>query len=141
MLEKITTTNEEIKGGGGVDTSNLGVGSTAFLDIFVDKISELSSSINKANQSSELIFKQVAIGLEESTNATKRQAALFEDISKKLQELNTSQFSGTESMISAINSVSDSILSEHATLKKLLNAQEESNKSLQAYLQTTAKAK
>ncbi len=140
VLEKINTTNEGIKSGG-VDTSSIGVGSTAFLDIFVDKISELSNSINKANQSSELIFKQVAIGLEESTNATKRQAALFEDISKKLQELNTSQYSGTESMISSINSVSDSILSEHATIKKLLNAQEESNKSLLALVQAAGKVK
>jgi len=140
VIGKINSTNEDIKSGG-VDTSNIGVGTTAFLDIFVDKISELSSSINKANQSSELIFKQVALGLEESTIATKRQAALFEDISKKLQELNTSQYSGTESMISSINIVSDSILSEHATLKKLLVAQEESNKSLQSLVQVYSKTK
>lgn len=140
VIGKINSTNEDIKSGG-VDTSNIGVGTTAFLDIFVDKISELSSSINKANQSSELIFKQVALGLEESTMATKRQAALFEDISKKLQELNTSQYSGTESMISSINIVSDSILSEHATLKKLLVAQEESNKSLQSLVQVYSKTK
>ena len=111
------------------------------MDIFVDKISELSASIHKANQSSELIFKQVAIGLEESTMATKRQAALFEDISKKLQELNMSQYSGTESMISNINAVSDAILSEHSTLKKLLIAQEESNKSLQTLVQINSKTK
>jgi uncharacterized protein YoxC len=140
VIGKINSTNEDMKSGG-VDTSGVGVGTTAFLDIFVDKISELSASINKANQSSELIFKQVAIGLEESTMATKRQAALFEDISKKLQELNTSQYSGTESMISSINAVSDSILSEHSTLKKLLISQEESNKSLQALVQVYSKTK
>ncbi|MDD2697895.1 MAG: hypothetical protein PHF17_03735 [Arcobacteraceae bacterium] len=140
VLGKINTSNEQIKSGG-VDTSSVGMGTTAFLDIFVDKISELSASINKANQSSELFFKQVAFGLEESNLATKRQAALFEDISKKLQELNTSQYSGTESMISSINAVSDAILSEHATLKKVLTAQDESNKSLQALVQTYAKTK
>jgi methyl-accepting chemotaxis protein len=140
VIGKINTSNEDMKSGG-VDTSGVGVGTTAFLDIFVDKISELSASINKANQSSELIFKQVAIGLEESTMATKRQAALFEDISKKLQELNTSQYSGTESMISTINAVSDAILSEHSTIKKLLVAQEESNKSLQSLVQISSKVK
>jgi len=140
VIGKINSSSEDLKSGG-VDTSGVGVGTTAFLDIFVDKISELSASINKANQSSELIFKQVAIGLEESTMATKRQAALFEDISKKLQELNTSQYSGTESMISSINAVSDSILSEHSTLKKLLTAQEESNKSLQTLVQVYSKTK
>jgi len=140
VIGKINSSSEDLKSGG-VDTSGVGVGTTAFLDIFVDKISELSASINKANQSSELIFKQVAIGLEESTMATKRQAALFEDISKKLQELNTSQYSGTESMISSINAVSDSILSEHSTLKKLLTAQEESNKTLQTLVQVYSKTK
>lgn len=140
VIGKINSSNEDLKSAG-VDTSGVGVGTTAFLDIFVDKISELSASIHKANQSSELIFKQVAIGLEESTMATKRQAALFEDISKKLQELNMSQYSGTESMISNINAVSDAILSEHSTLKKLLIAQEESNKSLQTLVQINSKTK
>jgi uncharacterized protein YoxC len=140
VLGKINTSNEQINSGG-VDTSGVGMGTTAFLDIFVDKISELSSSINKANQSSELFFKQVAFGLEESNKATKRQAALFEDISKKLQELNTSQYSGTESMITSINAVSDSILSEHATLKKLLLAQQESSKSLHTLVEIQSKTK
>jgi hypothetical protein len=140
VIGKINSSNEDLKSAG-VDTSGVGVGTTAFLDVFVDKISELSASITKANQSSELIFKQVAIGLEESTMATKRQAALFEDISKKLQELNTSQYSGTESMISTINAVSDAILSEHSTIKKLLIAQEESNKSLQTLVQINSKVK
>ncbi len=130
ILGKINTTNETIKGHGAVDTSQLGMGSKAFLDVFVDKISELSNSINKANQSSELFFKQVAFGLEASSNATKQQVALFEDISKKLQELNTSQYSSTESMIEAIDSVSGAILSEHSTLKKVLTTQEQTTNSL-----------
>jgi hypothetical protein len=141
VIGKINVSNETIRGNGAVDTTQLGVGSTAFLDVFVDKISELSASIHKANQSSELFFKQVAFGLEATNQATKQQVALFEDISKKLQELNTSQYSSTESMIEAINVVSDSILSEHATLKKLLNIQEESTKSLHLIIESNKKVK
>jgi len=140
VIGKINNSNEGIKSGG-VDTSGAGMGTTAFLDIFVDKISELSASIHKANQSSELIFKQVAFGLEESNQSIKKQAALFEDISKKLQELNTSQFSGTESMIGSIDKVADAILSEHATLKKLLVAGEETHKSIQGLLEVSKKTK
>jgi len=140
VIGKINNSNEGIKSGG-VDTSGVGMGTTAFLDIFVDKISELSASIHKANQSSELIFKQVAFGLEESNQSIKKQAALFEDISKKLQELNTSQFSGTESMIGSIDKVADAILSEHATLKKLLVAGEETHKSIQGLLEVSKKTK
>jgi hypothetical protein len=140
VINKISTVNEGIKHGG-VDTSHAAIGTTAFLDIFVDKISELSSSINKANQSSELFFKQVAFGLEESTKATKKQAALFENISQKLQELNMSQYSGTESTISSINTVSDAILSEHATLKKLLTSQEKANMSIQLFIDGYKKQK
>jgi len=140
-IHKINTLNGEIQGHGAVDTSQLGVGSTAFLDIFIDKISELSESIHKANQSSELFFKQVAFGLEESTIVAKRQGVLFEDISKKLQELNMGQYSSTESTISSINAVSDAILSEHTTLKKLLLAQEESTKSLHSLIEIYKKEK
>ena len=138
VIGKINTSNEQIKSGG-VDTSGVGMGTTAFLDIFVDKISELSASINTANQSSELFFKQVALGLEEASKATQRQVALFEDISKKLQELNMGQYAASESTITSITTVSDSILSEHATLKKVLLAQEESNKLLAQFVENSTK--
>ena len=130
VLSQITDSNEKIKGGGGVDTASAGVGSTAFLDIFVDQISELSSSIKIANQSSELIFKQVVKGLEESNKANKAEVVLFENIATSLKELNINQFSTASAMEDALEAVSNSILSEHRTLKQLVSLQEENNKAL-----------
>ena len=130
VLSQITDSNEKIKGGGGVDTASVGVGSTAFLDIFVDQISELSSSIKMSNQSSELIFKQVVKGLEESNKANKAEVVLFENIATSLKELNINQFSTASAMEDALEAVSNSILSEHRTLKQLVSLQEENNKAL-----------
>ncbi|HIP12998.1 MAG TPA: hypothetical protein EYG73_09825 [Arcobacter sp.] len=131
VLNKISDSNETIKGGGGVDTASVGVGSTAFLDIFVDQISELSSSIKMANQSSELIFKQVVKGLEESNKANKEEVVLFENISTSLKELNINQFSTASTIEDSLEAVSNSILSEHRTIKQLVSLQAENNKALE----------
>ena len=130
VLTNINNANESIQGGGGVDTTAATMGTTAFLDIFVDQISQLSSSIKTANQSSELIFKKVVEGLEESNKSNKDEAALFEAISTSLKELNVNQFSSTSTLEDALETVSNSILSEHRTLKQLSSLQEENNKAL-----------
>jgi hypothetical protein len=130
ILSKISETNEKIKGGGGVDTTSNNLGSTAFMDLFVDKISELSQSIKEANQSSELIFKQVAQGLDEANKSTKNEVILFETISTSLKELNINQFSSTATVEEALETVSNSILSEHRSLKQLITLQEANNNAL-----------
>jgi len=131
VLNQISDSNETIKGGGGVDTASVGVGSTAFLDVFVDQISELSSSIKIANQSSELIFKQVVKGLEESNKANKEEVVLFENISTSLKQLNINQFSTASTIEDSLEAVSNSILSEHRTIKQLVSLQAENNKALE----------
>lgn len=130
VLSRINQSNETIRGGGGVDTSTASMGTTAFLDIFVDKISELSSSINKANQSTELIFKQVALGLEDSKRANEQQAVLFESIASALKDLNINQYSSTTTLEDALENVTSSIISEHKSLKQLVALQEENNNSI-----------
>lgn len=131
VITQINSSNEQIRGGGGVDTTQASMGTAAFMDIFVDQISELSSSINRSNQSSELVFKQVAQGLEQSNKAIQEEVILFENISTSLKELNVNQFSSASTLEDAIKSVSSSILSEHRTLKQLTTLQEENNKALQ----------
>ena len=130
VLSRINQSNETIRGGGGVDTSTASMGTTAFLDIFVDEISELSSSINKANQSTELIFKQVALGLEDSKRANEQQAVLFESIASALKDLNVNQYSSTTTLEDALENVTSSIISEHKSLKQLVALQEENNNSI-----------
>ncbi len=127
VLTEINSSNAQISGGG-VDTSSAAMGTTAFLDIFVDQISELSNSIKTANQSSELIFKKVAQGLEESNKSARDTTALFENISASLKDLNVNQFTSTSTLEDALQTVSNSILSEHRTLKQLMTLQETNNK-------------
>ena len=139
VLSKINSSNETLVGGGGVDTSSAQVGTTAFLDVFVDQISALSNSIKEANQSSELIFKQVVQNLEESNKSNQAEVVLFESISTSLKELNVNQFSSTSTLEDALETVSNSILSEHRTLKQLVTLQEENNKALETLLNISKK--
>ncbi|HFU74803.1 MAG TPA: hypothetical protein ENK66_01010 [Arcobacter sp.] len=141
VITKINQSNEAIRGGGGVDTTTASMGTTAFLDIFVDKISELSNSINEANQSTELVFKQVALGLEDSKQANERQAVLFESIANALKDLNVNQYSSTTTLEDAIENVTSSILSEHKSLKQLIALQEENNKAIEELQNTMKKLK
>jgi hypothetical protein len=130
-IVKVNQSNEQIRGGAGVDTTKASIGTTAFMDVFVDQLSELSASIKKSNRSSELIFKQVAQGLEDSNNSKQQEVVLFDSISTSLKELNINQFSGTSTLEDSLNVVSNSILSEHRTLKQLVSLQEENNKMLE----------
>jgi hypothetical protein len=141
VISRINQSNESIRGGGGVDTTTATMGTTAFLDIFVDKISELSNSINEANQSTELVFKQVALGLEDSKQANERQAVLFESIANALKDLNVNQYSSTTTLEDAIENVTSSILSEHKSLKQLIALQEENNKAIEELQNTMKKQK
>jgi hypothetical protein len=139
VLNKVSDSNEKIQGGGGVDVGSAGVGSTAFLDIFVDQISALSTSIKVSNQSSELIFKQVVKGLEESNQANKAEVVLFETIATSLKELNINQFSTASTMEDSLEAVSNSILSQHRTIKQLVLLQEENNKSIENLISISKK--
>jgi len=131
VLDKINSTNETIKDGSAVDTNNLKMGSTAFMDIFVDSMSELSKSINTSNKSSELIYKQLIQYLSEANKANKKEVILFDNISASLRELNINQFSTAATLEDALDRVTNTISSEHRTLKKLVDLQEENNSLVQ----------
>jgi hypothetical protein len=126
-LSKINDENEKISNGGGVDTTSVGMGSTAFLDIFVEQISSLTKSINRSNQSSELIFKKLNYYLEESTKSNEDEALIFDGIATAIKELNINQYSSTSTLEEAINAITNSVISEHRTVKELLDAQKENN--------------
>jgi esterase/lipase len=98
------------------------------MDIFVDSMSDLAQSINTANKSSELIYKQLMQYLEQTNKAKEQETVIFENISKSLKELNINQFSATSTLEDAINRVSSSISSQHKTIRNLTQLIEENNK-------------
>jgi len=128
VLKRIDSSNEKISDGSGVATNNISTGSTAFMDVFVDSMSNLSDSINTSNKSSELIYKQLIQYLEEANSSNQKESALFETIATSLKELNINQFSSTTTIEDAINRVTTTISSQHKTLRNLTELQNENNK-------------
>jgi len=128
VLKKIDSKNEKINDGSGVSTSNITTGSTAFMDVFVDSMSDLSDSINTSNKASELIYKQLIAYLEEANSSNNKESALFETIATSIKELNINQFSATTTIEDAINRVTTTVSSQHKTLRNLAELQSENNK-------------
>jgi hypothetical protein len=129
-LKRIDSSNEKINDGTAVNTSSIGTGSTAFMDIFVDTMSDLTKSINTANQSSELIYKQLIQYLEETNKSNQKEVIVFDNIATSLKELNVNQFAATSTLEDAINRITTTISSEHKTLRHLVEIQEEHNKMM-----------
>jgi len=127
-LKLIDISNQKIKDGSAVSTNGITPGSTAFMDIFVDSISELTESINKSNKSSELIYKQLMQYLDQLNKSNESESTIFENIETSLKELNVNQFSSTTTLEDAINRVSTNISSQHKTMRHLVELQEENNK-------------
>ena len=126
-LKKIDSSNENIRDGSGVDTSNVTMGSTAFLDIFINTMSDLTSKINTSNQSSELIYKQLIQYLEETNQSNNKQLIMFDGISKSLKELNVNQFAATTTLEDALDRIASIITSHHRTTKQLVDLQDKNN--------------
>ena len=130
VLKQIDKGNSDISDGSEVNTQNIGMGSSAFMDIFVDKIGELSDNLSTANKSSELIYKQLTKYLEETNKSNQKESLIFDNLASSLKDLNVNQFNMTSTLEDAIDRVTNTISSEHRTLKLLLNTQEEINKKV-----------
>lgn len=110
------------QGGGG-----MGAG---FMDVFVDSMSEFSQKMEANNKSSEVVFKMLSKNFEKSDESLENQMALLEGIANSLKELNINQYTSTSTMEESLQEISNVILSEHKTMKKMLLAQEENNRVL-----------
>ena len=130
VLKQIDKGNDDIGDGSAVNTQNIGMGSSAFMDIFVDKIGELSVNLSNSNKSSELIYKQLTKYLEETNKSNQKESLIFDNLASSLKDLNVNQFNMTTTLEDAIDRVTNTISSEHRTLKLLLNTQEQINKKV-----------
>ncbi len=126
-LKEIDNTNEKTTDGSAVDTSKLNPGSTAFMDVFVDTLSQLSANIDTSNRSSELIYQQLMQYLEENKKSNVQDSLFLETISESIKELNINQYSTTNTIETVLNKVNDSVSSEHRSLKQLIQLQEKNN--------------
>ncbi|UTJ07802.1 hypothetical protein [Arcobacter roscoffensis] len=101
-----------------------------FLDVFVDTMGSFTEKLDKSNKSNEEIYKVISDNLSSSNKNDEKETMLLEDIVNNLRELNVNQFSNASMMEESLQEISNVIMSEHRTMKKNLELQEESNKIL-----------
>lgn len=101
-----------------------------FIDVFVDTMGSFTEKLDKSNKSNEEIYKVISDNLSSSNKNDEKETMLLEDIVNNLRELNVNQFSNASMMEESLQEISNVIMSEHRTMKKNLELQEESNKIL-----------
>ncbi len=107
-----------------------------FLDVFVDTMSNFTDKLEKSNTYNEEMFKAISESLNSSNKTNEKESMLLEDVVNNLRELNVNQFSNASMMEESLQEISNVIMSEHKTMKKSLQLQEENNKILLELVQS-----
>jgi hypothetical protein len=111
-------------------SSNDGVASAGFLDIFVDTIGDFTEKMEHSNNLSQDMFKKIADKLEQTVGNADNESILLKNLIEVMKESNVNQYSSSKLIEESLQEISTVILSEHKTIKKSLLLQEENNKLL-----------
>ena len=103
---------------------------SGFIDVFIDSMSNFADKMDKTNKASEEAFLKVATKLEQSFEKTGSEAALLKNVLEVMKETNVNQFSNAKMIEESLQEISTVIMSEHKTIKKSLEIQEENNRLL-----------
>ncbi|MFK2821518.1 hypothetical protein [Arcobacter sp. YIC-80] len=101
-----------------------------FLDVFIDTMGNFTEKLEKSNSTTEEMYKIINDNLSSSNKNDEKETMLLEDIVNNLRELNVNQFSNASMMEESLQEISNVIMSEHRTMKRNLELQEESNRIL-----------
>ena len=120
-------------------SSNEGMASAGFLDIFVDTIGDFTEKMEHSNNISQDMFKKIADRLDQTVSNTDNESALLRNLIEVMKESNVNQYSSSKLIEESLQEISTVILSEHKTIKKSLLLQEENNKLLVQLINTLEK--
>ena len=120
-------------------SSNEGMASAGFLDIFVDTIGDFTEKMEHSNNISQDMFKKIADRLDQTVSNTDNESALLRNLIEVMKESNVNQYSSAKLIEESLQEISTVILSEHKTIKKSLLLQEENNKLLVQLIETLEK--
>ena len=120
-------------------SSNEGMASAGFLDIFVDTIGDFTEKMEHSNNISQDMFKKIADRLDQTVSNTDNESALLRNLIEVIKESNVNQYSSSKLIEESLQEISTVILSEHKTIKKSLLLQEENNKLLVQLIETLEK--
>jgi flagellar hook-basal body complex protein FliE len=120
-------------------SSNDGMASAGFLDIFVDTIGDFTEKMEHSNNLSQDMFKKIADKLEQTVSNADNESILLKNLIEVMKESNVNQYSSSKLIEESLQEISTVILSEHKTIKKSLLLQEENNKLLVQLINTLEK--
>lgn len=110
--------------------------STGFIDIFVDTMSDFTDKMERSNQVSQEMFMKIADKLDHSIHKTDNESILLKNMIEIMKESNVNQYSNSKLIEESLQEISSVILSEHKTIKKSLQIQEDNNKLLAQLIDT-----
>ncbi|RXK07310.1 hypothetical protein [Halarcobacter bivalviorum] len=111
-------------------SSEQGLLSAGFLDVFIDTMGDFTEKLDKSNKASEDLHKLISQNIAQASRTSEKESVLLESIVNNLRELNVNQFSNASMMEESLQEISNVILAEHRSVKKNLALQEENNKLL-----------
>jgi hypothetical protein len=112
------------------DSKVAGGMTSGFLDVFIDTMGEITERLEKSSRNSEELFSQVSGSIGDNARATQDESVLLESMLDVLRETNVNQYSNASMMEESLQEISDVLLTEHKTMKKSLQLQEDNNKLL-----------
>jgi hypothetical protein len=113
--------------------------STGFIDIFVDTMGDFTDKMERSNQVSQDMFMKIADKLDHSIHKTDNESILLKNMIEIMKESNVNQYSNAKLIEESLQEISSVILSEHKTIKKSLQIQEDNNKLLLQLLEILTK--
>lgn len=91
---------------------------------------DLLKKIENSNQISQEVFMKIADKLEQNINKSDNESVLLKNLIEVMKESNLNQYSSSKLIEESLQEISMVILSQHKTIKKSLELQEENNKLL-----------
>ncbi len=104
------------------------------MEIFTDKISIFTSSMQESNKANENILKILSQSIDGESQAAKNEMLALENISSGIKDLNISSYQSSSSLVSSIEDLSAATVNSGRSIKAMLELQEKNNEMLKELL-------
>jgi hypothetical protein len=114
--------------------SSGGASMSQVMEIFTDKISNFTSSMQESNKANENILKILSQSIDGESQAAKNEIFALENISSGIKDLNISSYQSSSSLVSSIEDLSAATVNSGRSIKAMLELQEKNNEMLKELL-------
>lgn len=118
----------------GAVVSSGGGSMSQVMEIFTEKISNFTKSMEESNEANENILKVLSQSIDGESQAAKNEMLALENISSGIKDLNISSYQSSSSLVSSIEDLSAATVNSGRSIKAMLELQEKNNQMLQELL-------